>query len=205
MISPPVGGLRQSRRDMSHRRNALRFSIAAVAAASMTGAVASAIARETIGKSRTLTAAIVAALAALSFLYALGDIAGRRLAVPSRHWLVPRDWASFGAKTFSMIFGLFLGAGVFTVVPFIGFYIVLTVCGILLKPAAAAIVLAVFGAMRGLPVWLAAVAVPPEHPLGNEAPLGIVAGYSLADQSIIRALRLLSLLCMGTMLTTKLI
>jgi len=190
---------------MEHRANALRFSLAAVVAGALTGAAVSLIGRAIIGISTTLVDASVAALAFLSFTYALGDIAGLRLPVPSRHWLVPRDWTSWSAKSFSTVFGFFLGAGIFTVVPFVGFYIVLSACAILLGPADGAMIMASFGAMRGLPVLLAAISMRTEQSLGHEAALGIVAGHTLANHSAIRPLRVLSLLCAGTMLTKMLL
>jgi hypothetical protein len=131
----------------------------------------------------------------ISSVYAFGEIVGKPIPVPSRHWLVPREWAGLGAKAFSLLFGAVLGAGFFTIVPFVGFYIVVVGCAVLLDPLQSAAVLGSFGAMRGLPVVLAASAVQDGTSFTHEAPIGIVAGYAAADRSLVRKLRITSLIC----------
>lgn len=205
MISPPVGGTQRDQPDRRHRINAVRFSIASVCAAAALGVIVSVLGRSTVARWPAATQVSIVILAIVSSVYALSDIADRPIPVPSRHWLVPRDWAAFGSSSFSTLFGVFLGLGIFTIVPFIGFYVVLAGCALLLDPIESAGVLAAFGAMRGLPVILAEMAVRSEDRFAREAALGIVSGHAAADQSLIRTLRIASLVLTSAMLFGHLI
>jgi len=61
-------------------------------------------------------------------IYAIRDLIGRTWPVPSRSWLVPRRWGCFGSPISDALFGASLGLGFVTVVPFIGFYLLLVMC-----------------------------------------------------------------------------
>jgi cytochrome c biogenesis protein CcdA len=71
------------------------------------------------------------AVCALSSVIAIGlvliEIVRRRAmsSLFSSHWQVPQHWALFGRPWYEMLFGGALGLGFVTVVPFVGYYLLL--------------------------------------------------------------------------------
>ena len=147
--------------------------------------------------------ATLVALAILSACYGLAELLRKPLPVPTRHWRVPRAWGAAGDKWFSVLFGFVLGMGFLTIVPFFGFYTLLVWSAFLANPTESAAALACFGAIRGLPVLLTARAISPRRAYFAGLPLAVLDGYAIADESLIRWLRIVSLLGASiTMLTS---
>lgn len=193
MITPPVGGTRWNGYTSRHRANALRFLLASTCGAVTVGFAAAMIGQR-LGRLPGAHVIGLLTVAIVSGSYAIADLLGKPLPVPTRHWLVPRKWGRFGDKWFAGVFGLVLGTGFFTVMPFIGFYVLVLWCGLLNSPLESGAVAGVFGLTRGVPVLLTAIAVRPHVRFLPDMPLGVVAGYEIADRSVVRALRVVSLI-----------
>jgi hypothetical protein len=101
------------------------------------------------------------AVAAAGIVYASADLLGKRLPVPSSRWQVPAAWSKFGQLVFGALFGAVLGTGVLTVVPYVGFYLLLVICGLQGQQYESALTLAVFGLARGAVVLGTAVFAAP--------------------------------------------
>jgi hypothetical protein len=102
-----------------------------------------------------------------------------------------------GDRWYAITFGLVLGAGFLTVVPFIGLHLLVLWCALSLSAAKSALVLSAFGVMRGLPVLLTARAVRQSRVYSSSMQLGIIEGFASADRSVVRQMRILSLLGSG--------
>lgn len=87
--------------------------------------------------------------------YGIAAVCGARWPVPTRHWQVPRAWGRHGKARFAVIFGAILGAGFFTVVNFIGYYLLLLICISSADPWRAGAVMVTYGASRAVPLVLA--------------------------------------------------
>lgn len=136
-------------------RTILIFVLAAVAAAGTVGILCG-----TIGL--LLTRTIPVTPLALRFViigvaaaYGMAMVCGTRWPVPTRHWQVPRAWGRHGKALFAVIFGAILGAGFFTIVNFIGYYLLLAICVSSADPWHAGAVMAIYGASRAVPLLLA--------------------------------------------------
>lgn len=194
MIIPPVGGTRWNNNRSRHRRNAVLFLGGAVSGATLLGILSGLTGQWVISFAPEVRRVILVCLVALGSLYGIADVLEYSLHVPSRHTLVPRRWGNLGDTWFSFVFGASLGIGFLTIVPFVGFYIAVAWCAVTLSPLGTAAVLATFGMMRGLPVVLTALASPGEGDSSPYMPLGIIKGYSIADVTTLRRLRIASLL-----------
>jgi hypothetical protein len=69
--------------------------------------------------------AMIVVAGLVSLFYVGSWILGRQLPVPTSLWIVPREWALGGSGGFAIKFGIVLGMGWITVVPFIGYYILI--------------------------------------------------------------------------------
>lgn len=63
--------------------------------------------------------------AIVAAIYAFFAMRGKHLQVPTSRWVVPAAWSSSGKYRFAFLFGLALGTGFLTIVPYIGFYLLL--------------------------------------------------------------------------------
>lgn len=97
------------------------------------------------------------AIAFVSVGYGVSESRKLRWWVPTRHWLVPRRLGTYGSPAFEVIFGLFLGPGFFTIIPFIGYHLLILLCIVTGNAWTGALVMALFGAARSLPVLAAPV------------------------------------------------
>ena len=86
--------------------------------------------------------------------YGAAEICGKAWWVPTRHWQVPRHWGQHGTHLYWTAFGLALGAGFFTIVTSMGYYVLLVIGILLGDPAQAATLMALFGAARVAPVLI---------------------------------------------------
>ena len=81
------------------------------------------------------------------------------LGIPTLHRSVPQAWwVLYGPTRGALAYGVVLGLGVTTVIPFAGFYLMLLLIVVLGFPAGTLIGIA-YGFGRSLPVWLASLAI----------------------------------------------
>ncbi len=80
---------------------------------------------------RTLIPAARLPIAGLGVLiglaYIILPLAGVSLRVPTSQWVVPRSWGHQGSALFALKFGVVLGMGFLTIVPFAGYYLLVIV------------------------------------------------------------------------------
>lgn len=73
----------------------------------------------------------------------------------SSHWQVPQGWAVYGSPWYELMFGGVLGIGFITVVPFVGYYVLLIAVMASGSVTMGVIALAVYGLARALPMLTA--------------------------------------------------
>jgi len=194
VIIPPVGGTRWNGYRSRNRANSARFLLASISGAVIVGLTAGVLGEWAFDNWPHGKIGCSVAVAILSTIYGVRELVGKPLPVPTRHWMVPRHWGLMGDRWFAVTFGFLLGAGVFTIVPFIGFYTLILCVGLLHNIYEAMAILAAFGLTRGLPVLLTAMSLHPIQTFRGDLLLGITKGYSIVDASSIRRLRIASLL-----------
>lgn len=151
MITPPVGGARR----LDGIRNVVRlllFALAAALSAAVVGVACAFLGRLLSGIVSSLSIALWLSVGICAAAYGLAELCGARWWVPSREWLIPRRWGRWGSPVFDILFGLFLGAGFFTIVRFVGYYVLLVICVLSRDPVKAAVLMGTFGAMRAIPI-----------------------------------------------------
>lgn len=96
----------------------------------------------------------VGLLGVLSLLYALHELNILRLPNPQIGWQVPKSWQRPSRLLGNTLYGLALGMGVFTFIPFTGFYLLLLweVAAGAVSLEASVLIGIVYGASRGIPV-----------------------------------------------------
>ena len=154
MISPPVRWPRRYSR-LGNIVRLLFFALATIASAGAIGGLSGAIGalvKNYCSSAQFLCFSYVLAITALT--YGLAELFGLKCWVPTRHWLVPRRVGAYGAPRAEIVFGLLLGTGLFTVVTFIGYHLLLVNCFITASPVEGVVLMAVFGLARALPVLL---------------------------------------------------
>lgn len=196
MITSPVGGTRWNGYRSRHSSNAVRFLLGGACGSAIVGGVAAVSIRWVVRFPGATNVGLLV-ITIVCVAYAIGDLVGRPLRVPSRAWLVPRRWGDMGDTWYAITFGLVLGAGFLTVSPFIGLHVLVVWCALSLSAANSALVLTAFGVMRGLPVVLTARAVRRERSYSSNMQLGIIEGYASADRNVVRQMRIASLLGSG--------
>jgi hypothetical protein len=83
-----------------------------------------------------------------------------RLPMIESRWALPQRWAGYGHNTYAALFGLILGAGIFTAISSAGFYTLLAYGLEAPKLGLVWPVFLAFGAARYLPLLLVAVSPP---------------------------------------------
>lgn len=172
--------------------NALRFVVASIAGAALVGISISLLGhwlldRAAFGPSLSLTVGIVA------LVYAVGDLLHQPLPVPSGTWFVPRQWGALGDRVFAVTFGFVLGIGWLTMIPFIGFHLLLLQCGLNGDAIRGASLFAVFGLFRSLGLWMTARSLPAAPVYSSDMPSAVTRGHLDADRSRVKYLRNLCL------------
>ena len=124
------------------------FVFSAVGAAAVTGGVLSVVGQLLQAWHMPLSGVLPIAGASVCALYGCAELAGRRWQVPTSHWLIPRRWAAYGTPRWELMFGAVLGIGILTIVPFVGFYILLLECLRAGAPALGMTLMATFGLCR---------------------------------------------------------
>ncbi len=92
----------------------------------------------------------------LAGIGALHDVKLLPFRLPSRRWQVPQSWKRFHPSVMATFYGLGVGLGVVTRIPFASFYLVLFACGGLASLPVAAGIMALYGATRAGTVALVA-------------------------------------------------
>ncbi len=92
------------------------------------------------------------ALVIVALAYALHELHLWRLPHPERAWQVPNKWIVRRPLLGVMAFGLTLGTGLFTYIPFTSFYLLLAWEALLTPPLLGAALGAAYGLARALPV-----------------------------------------------------
>jgi hypothetical protein len=100
------------------------FTCAAVLAAAIAGGVV-ALLGAVIGGA-LLPVRVGVAVTVLA--YAILETLGQETKVPSSCWLVPQSWVMRGRYSGAFVFGTILGVGCFTVIPFVGYYVLAAFC-----------------------------------------------------------------------------
>lgn len=103
----------------------------------------------------------VGVLGAASLLYALHEINFLKLPHPQLGWLVPKVWQKHSYLLGNTLYGLVLGMGIWTFIPFSGFYILLAweiVAGAWSLQAAVLLGM-LYGAFRGFPAILGGISM----------------------------------------------
>ena len=135
----------------------------------------------------------VVALGVAALLFALHELNVVRLPAPQIGWQVPASWMGRSRLLGNTLYGLVLGAGVFTFIPFASFYLLLgmeLVAGAVDLQAAVALGM-VYGLMRGIPAVLGGIAM---LRLRNPVP---VSDWLIARLGRWHALNALALLLTG--------
>ena len=151
MITPPVGGARR----FDGIKNVVRlllFALAAAFSATVVGVACAYAGLLFVRNGSNLSTALWTFVGCCAVAYGLAELAGARWWVPSREWLIPRRWGRWGSPAFDILFGLFLGAGFFTIIRFVGYHILLFICVLSRDPLKAALLMGTFGATRAMPI-----------------------------------------------------
>ncbi len=92
----------------------------------------------------------VAGVAACAFAYGMHELALIRLPTPQLQWQVPAQWSKYGKTTQALLYGVVLGAEIFTFIPYAAFYI-LILLDATMGPAGGAALGFVYGLARVSP------------------------------------------------------
>ena len=152
MIMSPVGDTGQPGFLGIRRRRALTFTIGAVVSAATMGALLAMLGRVNAIVSGVTSTPGLITICIIEAVYIAADVADIRLPVPTSTWQVPRSWVHHGEATFAFLFGLSLGAGFLTVVPFVGFYSLLISIALVQPPSLAIATMLVYGVVRSAPL-----------------------------------------------------
>ncbi|MDQ3707679.1 MAG: hypothetical protein M3437_21090 [Chloroflexota bacterium] len=142
---------------------------------------------------RAALEASVVILGVAALLFALHELNVVRLPAPQVGWQVPASWMRRSRLLGNTLYGLVLGAGIFTFIPFASFYLLLAlefVAGAADLRAAVALGM-VYGIMRGLPAVLGGISM---LRLQNPVP---VSDWLIARLGLWHALNALVLLLVG--------
>jgi len=109
-------------------------------------------------------AALLVVAALLAAAYGLHEAGVWHLPHPERAWQVPNSWIMERPLLGAAAFGVILGAGVFTFIPFTSFYLLLIWELLTASPVAGALLGGAYGLARALPVlagaWTTARGAP---------------------------------------------
>jgi hypothetical protein len=176
MIAAPVGADHDRKTGGRRRRNGRLFAAAAIVGSSSVG-IAVALLGSVIAHAK-IRGPLTGATWIIALVYAVGELVKKPLPVPTFRWQVPRRWSLYGDGAFSAIFGLCLGAGFLTVVPFVGYYLLISWCFLSQSAVQAGVVMAIFGVMRGAPLMLVAEGTAIAcRPASSRGSMAVVRGF----------------------------
>jgi hypothetical protein len=90
-------------------------------------------------------------LSSLVFLSALHELRFLKLKIPQWRWQIPGSWVSQRDGMDMVVWGVILGAGIFTYIPHTSFYILYLFLGFFLNPLYGALLGALYGFSRMIP------------------------------------------------------
>lgn len=128
------------------------FALAATASAALVGAACGLLGVAAAAHAPSLRAGLAGLVAAVAGAYGIAESRGAQWWVPQRHWQVPQAWGWHGRFVFATAFGLVLGAGFLTLIPFIGYYLLVALCVVAADPVRGGVLMGLFGAARAVPV-----------------------------------------------------
>jgi hypothetical protein len=155
MVIIPPGPGELLYRPSAYVASILAFTVGSITGAGVIGGLCGMIGTWVVAGRPALVWPLSALLVAFAVAYGLGELFGSALPVPTSHWQVPRHWEAYGRPAFALAFGVLLGAGFITVVPFIGYYLLLGRCALAANPVWGAAIMSFFGATRALPLLIA--------------------------------------------------
>lgn len=158
MISPPGRGTLLYTQS-AYITSLLLFALGAVVSAAAVGGVCGALGALFLTWAPSLHIAIWSLVAGVATIYGFAGLRGVKWPVPTRHWQVPSDWGQHGQPLFALAFGLILGAGFFTFITSIGYYLLLAICVVAADPVRGSMLMAMYGAARAAPVILTPLAL----------------------------------------------
>jgi len=124
---PPSEGHRPvARRHIGFRTMAYGFGL--IASATAVGAAAGALGLALrLSYSAHARTPWVVAIAAIALAYGAHELSIIRLPMPQVRWQVPARWARYGKGKQVVLYGVILGADVFTFIPYAAFYVLLLI------------------------------------------------------------------------------
>lgn len=155
MVIIPPGPGELLHRPAAYVASLIAFTAGSIAGAAAVGGLCGAFGAWMVAGRPVFAEPLNALLVGLAVAYGLAELSGGTLPVPTGHWQVPRHWGAYGQPAFALAFGVLLGAGFATIVPFIGYYVLLGRCTLAADPAWGAAIMALFGATRTLPLLVA--------------------------------------------------
>ena len=125
-ITPPPSGARTPRTLMLTCLRVAIYGAGLIASTTAVGMIAGTIGL-IVGRvaSDALYHPAIGVVATISVAYGLHELAVIRLPAPENRWQVPVDWVRYGKLTQLLLYGLVLGAEVFTFIPYASFYVIL--------------------------------------------------------------------------------
>ncbi|MBF6611771.1 MAG: hypothetical protein IVW55_01415 [Chloroflexi bacterium] len=144
---------------------------------------------------------VAGVLGIISILYALRELKILHLPVPQVGWQVPKSWMRRSRLEGNILYGLVLGAGVLTFIPYASFLVLLAwefVAGAVSLKAAVLLGM-LYGASRGLPAALGGISV-----LRGDYPLPL-SEWIIARMGLWHAINGLALLLIGAYLLGSLV
>ncbi len=130
----------------------ISFVAAAIVSAGIVGILCGILGALLAGLAAPVLVIVAALIGIVAVVYGLGEVTRANLWVPQRHWLVPSQWSWYGSLRYAAAFGSILGAGFFTLIPFIGYHILLIVCVLVADPIRSGALMTFFAMARTLPV-----------------------------------------------------
>ena len=114
-IAPFVQGTETYRRWL---QKTVVYTVSMTAAAAGTGVAIAAAGAGVSALWSGMTLPLAVALGAVALVYALRELGFVRVPVPGRDWIVPAEWVRHSYYRSGVVWGVLVGAGVFTRVPF---------------------------------------------------------------------------------------
>lgn len=93
----------------------------------------------------------------ITLLFLLNQFGWLRLHVPQRHWQIPVSWVNKGTMRDMVVWGVILGAGIFTYIPFVTFYLTYVYIGFFMVPSIGFWAGMMYGVSRALPTMVLAM------------------------------------------------
>jgi cytochrome c biogenesis protein CcdA len=148
-ICPMVHGARTI---IERHRTLLMYSCGSLVGAALTGAMAASCGSLFFSRFPQYRRVSAIVLAAVSLLYLFDEFKILKLPHPQSPLRVPANWRFFGHDLGLALYGLVLGMGVWTAIPFSILYVVIGWCSVIGSPILGAIAFVGFGLGRTLPI-----------------------------------------------------